>query len=679
MTLHFGNSIKKKIVILSSVILLFGIGTPTIISFYNTRKAIIEATIKESHQITTVTRKNLQSWLEGRKKEIEKFGQKASVVKSLGTTFIAKMAIKEASIEMKLEVKSNPYLSEVSITSDDGNIIVSSNDNRIGANVKKLTHFQSALKGDTVITSPRQKAGNDMVSFYIATPVLKNNVPVGVVISEVSLNIFAAEFIDYIKIGQSGFIFVIDETGKVIVSPKATELNDQNLLSFDWGKELFKTKNGTYTFNWQNTPKTVVFSEIPLTGWIAIALVEQSEINALARSTAITNLIIAVFILIIAVVLSIFVANRISQPLEKAVDITEQLKDGNFIARLDTQTNDEVGKLSHSINSLATDLNSAINDINWVMSQVASGDLSQRITVMVKGDLDKLKQNINTSIEVLNQTLSQVASTSEQVNTSSSEMMTSAQNLSNGANQQAANLQQTSSSMGHVESMAKTNNEKAELAQQLTKKTLETVQRGDQQMNEMLKTMDDINNTSSDISKIIKVIDEIAFQTNLLALNAAVEAARAGTYGKGFAVVAEEVRNLAARSAEAAKDTTSLIENSVKEIGRGVESAGKTANNLNEISEVIAEVNNIVLDIAAASNEQMKGIEEINKGVSQVNTIVQQNSSISEQTASASNEQAAQANKLKQLMKRFVLNSMTADVNHPKLLEEPSQAPKMLM
>lgn len=165
-------------------------------------------------------------------------------------------------------------------------------------------------------------------------------------------------------------------------------------------------------------------------------------------------------------------------------------------------------------------------------------------------------------------------------------------------------------------------------ASQLTTQVMEIANRGNDQMQEMLSSIDKINGSSSEISKIIKVIDEIAFQTNLLALNAAVEAARAGKYGKGFAVVAEEVRNLAARSAEAAKSTTELIENSIKEVESGVSNAGKTTDILNEINEGVTKVNDLVGEIAAASKEQSNSTYEINVSLNQVNDVVLQNSSI---------------------------------------------------
>jgi methyl-accepting chemotaxis protein len=172
-------------------------------------------------------------------------------------------------------------------------------------------------------------------------------------------------------------------------------------------------------------------------------------------------------------------------------------------------------------------------------------------------------------------------------------------------------------------------------------------------MREMLESMDEINAASENIHKIIKVIDEIAFQTNILALNAAVEAARAGQYGKGFAVVAEEVRNLAAKSANAAKETTSLIENSIKKSERGTRIVHETAEAFDKIVKGVVEVDNIVREIAAASSEQAAGLEQIKGGIMQVSEVVQQNSTASEESASASEELSSQAELMREQVKKF--------------------------
>ncbi|MBT4269346.1 MAG: hypothetical protein HOK67_29835 [Deltaproteobacteria bacterium] len=270
----------------------------------------------------------------------------------------------------------------------------------------------------------------------------------------------------------------------------------------------------------------------------------------------------------------------------------------------------------------------------------------------------------------LNQLSKNVRKTAANVASGSQELTNSAQTLSAGATEQAASIEEISSSLNEVGAQTKLNSENADQAKNLSEETKETVQKGNRQMEVMVESMKTISETSSSVSKVIKVIDEIAFQTNLLALNAAVEAARAGKYGKGFAVVAEEVRALAGRSAAAAKDTTELIEQSIKGVETGVRNADETANILTEVNASMEKMNDLVSEIASSSLEQNSSIEEVNVGLSQVNTVVQQNASISEENASASEELKAQVNQLLRMTEGI---EITEDIGEDKSVQaEPA-------
>ncbi|MBI9074966.1 MAG: CZB domain-containing protein [Desulfatibacillum sp.] len=241
----------------------------------------------------------------------------------------------------------------------------------------------------------------------------------------------------------------------------------------------------------------------------------------------------------------------------------------------------------------------------------------------------------------------QVASASEQVASSS-------QSLAEGASQQAASLEETSSSMEQMASMTQRNAENANEADTLMQRAREVVQRANDSMAELTASMDGISRASAETSKIIKTIDEIAFQTNLLALNAAVEAARAGEAGAGFAVVADEVRNLAVRAAEAARNTTELIEGTVKRVTDGTQLVNSTSQAFGEVAGSTVKVGEIVGEIAAASNEQTQGIEQINKAISEMDKVTQSNAANSEESASASEELNAQAEQMKEIVDELV-------------------------
>ncbi|MBD3410485.1 MAG: HAMP domain-containing protein, partial [Ignavibacteriales bacterium] len=252
-----------------------------------------------------------------------------------------------------------------------------------------------------------------------------------------------------------------------------------------------------------------------------------------------------------------------------------------------------------------------INEASAVLRKMATGDMTSSMTGDYRGDHQALQESVNTLVENINEILEQVNATSDEVLAGSAQVSDASVSLSQGATEQAASLEEISSSMNELSSQTKMNAENANQASSLAVQARKSTERGDAGMQNLTEAMGEINESSKNISKIIKVIDEIAFQTNLLALNAAVEAARAGRHGKGFAVVAEEVRNLAARSAKAAKETAEMIETAIKRSENGFEIVNETAEILKEVTENSTKTADIVAEIAAASNEQAQGIMQI--------------------------------------------------------------------
>ena len=398
-----------------------------------------------------------------------------------------------------------------------------------------------------------------------------------------------------------------------------------------------------------------IYSENSFRGAVvALYSREQAMKNTWKIITILAVVSIGCVLLFIPV--SLLFSNSLSKPLENLASVLTMVEEsGDFSRRVQIGKQDEVGRTSLAFNKLMEMIQRAIDEVNGVMEQVSKGNLSSEINTDYKGDLGKLKDHTNNSIRMLAQLIGQVRSASESVNHGAVELTSSSQTLANGTTQQAATLEEISSSMDEIEQRTRNNSDSASAAQHITQQSMQVAQKGNQQMESMLASMQRINKTSHEVSKVIKVIDEIAFQTNLLALNAAVEAARAGKFGKGFAVVAEEVRNLAARSAEAAKNTTELIQSSLGEVQKGVQNADSTAEILTEIISSVEKSDGLISEISKASEEQTESVKEINNGLTNVNHVIQQNSSISEQTASASEQLSKHAAQLQQLMDGFQL------------------------
>ncbi|HYH03729.1 MAG TPA: methyl-accepting chemotaxis protein [Bacillota bacterium] len=297
-----------------------------------------------------------------------------------------------------------------------------------------------------------------------------------------------------------------------------------------------------------------------------------------------------------------------------------------------------------------------IKEATDVLQKMAMGNLQEYMIGNYQGDHALLKEALNKTIDSFNEVLGDINSSAGQVASGSEQVSQASQSLSQGAAEQASTMEQINASVAEIAGQTKQNAINASQANELALKAKDNAIKGNEQMQAMLNAMVEINESSSNISKIIKVIDEIAFQTNILALNAAVEAARAGQYGKGFAVVAEEVRNLAARSASAAKETTAMIEGSIKKVETGGRIADETALALKQIVEGINQTVDLVGEIAIASNGQATGIAQINQGIAQISQVTQGNTATAEQSAAASEELTGQAKLLKEMVRRFKIS-----------------------
>jgi methyl-accepting chemotaxis protein len=363
--------------------------------------------------------------------------------------------------------------------------------------------------------------------------------------------------------------------------------------------------------------------------------------------------------------------DAVIDPVRAASATLNQLAQGNLNVTMTGDFKGQHGKIKDDMNRTITFLRQYVDEITTALERIGQGDLSLEITNHYLGDFIAIKYAINDITTRLSTVMGEINEAAGQVESGSRQISDGGQQLSHGTTEQASSIQELSASIEEVAAETKRNAINANEANDRAIEVQTNAQSGNEQMKKMVTSMVAINESSHNISKVIKVIDDIAFQTNILALNAAVEAARAGQHGKGFAVVAEEVRTLAARSAEAVKETTVLIEGSITKVEAGTQIADETAASIIEILNQIEKVASLVASIARASNDQASEIAQITTGLDQISQVVQTNSATSEESAAASQELSSQAEMLKEMVSTFKIKNTTSKANSIPL-PEPS-------
>lgn len=359
---------------------------------------------------------------------------------------------------------------------------------------------------------------------------------------------------------------------------------------------------------------------------------------------------ICVLSIIIAVIYCSILTRSITGPIAKLSVASKKLAYGDVEVDCTKTSEDDLGALLDDFAHMAGN----IKEQARVAEMISQGDLT--VKVEPRGERDILGKALKKLVTDNNITLGNIAESTRQVTLESGQVASASQSLAQGSTEQASALEQVSVSMSEIAEHTKNNATEADQANQLVHSVKEMAVTGNGEMRSMIDAMNDINESSMSISKIIKVIDDIAFQTNMLALNAAVEAARAGEAGKGFAVVAEEVRDLAAKSTAAASETADLIETSIAKVNHGTGLVDRTAKSLNEIVLSIDKIVDLIADIASASNNQATAVAQINQAIGQVSQVVQTNSATSEECAAASEELSSQAAALRTLMSSYKLD-----------------------
>ncbi len=516
-------------------------------------------------------------------------------------------------------IQRSEYFTDLVFVTSDGTAYSSSrNSYPIGDNES----YRLGMAASNNITDPVPTGDGDKMVMTYSAPVFNSGGGIVGVLIMTTDGYELASLVSDITFAKTGYAFIVNQDGVMVAHPDRTMVSTQDRTLekasgdpaqkglADMLKRMVTGESGMNGYTYKGITKYAGFAPIEGTKWFMALTAPHSEIFAEVDQLQWILLAAAALLSLISAIVALKIANGIAKPILPMVHAAEKFSAGDLDVDIQASKNNEIGVLGRAFQAVSVNMSELIANIRAASEQVAVGSR-------------------------------QVADSGLQ--------------LAQGTTEQASALEELSASVEQLASQTRANAGNASEASELANNTRSMAERGNEKMGDMLKAMEDIDRSSADIYRIIKVIDDIAFQTNILALNAAVEAARAGQHGKGFAVVAEEVRNLAAKSASAAKETASLIEGSSKSVAGGTKLARETADSLQKIVGEINRVTALVQGISVASGEQSTGIEQINQGLLQISQVVQANSASSQQTAAASRQLTAQAVTLNEHVSGFKL------------------------
>lgn len=627
---------------------------------YNANLLVQKANVARSDSALVTMESIFDQYKSDSVKAAEYIARNEAVIQSVasGAAYNVKAAVTEAEKQIGLNVDF------VTITNSSGIVIARTHSDKTGDIVTNQKNVSQALAGKT--TTQTDLGTEIKLSIRTGAPVkdAKGNI-IGVISTGYSM--VKPEFVDKMKnmTGNEFTVFIGDErvnttvmtNGQRAVGTKLdpaiakTVLVDHNVYKGET-KIVGSAHTAIYKplINGEGEVIGILFAGIPI-GELKAALLRTYETSAV---------IVFLIIILVAVLLTVFLRKAVSAPLLKMAQIATELSRGNLDLDLHHKSKDEFGVMANALQATISSLKSYIQDISDKLDQMSKGNMCVEVNLEYVGDFIAIREAILKIALNLNESMIMIRSAAEQVDTGAEQVSALAQALASGSTEQAATVEELSASISDVAKQAEQNVLGVKEAADYVGQAVHSLNSGNAYMEKLTNAMKEISDNSMKVSGITKLVEEIAFQTNILALNAAIEAARAGEAGKGFSVVADEVRVLAARSAEAAKQAEEIIERTVGAVNDGNKITGETALILHGVAEKSRLIEKAIGEVEANSTAQTASLEQINFGLTQVSAVVQTNAASAEESSASSEELAAQAQVLKQEILKFKLNEKAA-------------------
>ncbi|MCG8686892.1 MAG: methyl-accepting chemotaxis protein [Desulfobacterales bacterium] len=582
--------LTSKLIVPLSTLVVLGLGITIFMSNFNARKGLENAVTEKLQHISKSAQSKITDWMRRNIISVDTWARMDVMANSLDSNDMESSRT-SASAQMKYYIETHKTFSGMRLTDHTGLVVASSHAKNINkVNVSKREYFKTSIKGKPFISKPLISSTSGKPILVVSNPVKKDGRVLGILYVVIDLGGFTEKHLDNIQVGDTGYVYMIDDKGVALAYPPDKEqIMKLDLGGLDFCKSILEMKNGVYAYEYNGVSKITAFNQVPLTGWVVIATAPEEEVFAEALKLRNTLMVIGIVVILVLVAGSIIlVRTLVVTPIKAVVDGLKEIAngEGDLTCQLPVHRQDELGELSTWFNTFLENLRRIVGDIATNSGQV--GDASEELLGIAK-DLAK--------------GATQTSERADTLSTASEEMNT---NMSAISSTMETTMDNTSMVAASTEEMTSTINEIANNSEKARTITVEAVSQADT----VSEKMANLDKAALDIGAVTEAINDISEQTNLLALNATIEAARAGEAGKGFAVVAGEIKALANQTAQATADIKAKI--------TGVQDTTQTTTEeIASISGIVNDINEIISSIAAAIQQQSAATGEISNNVNQ--------------------------------------------------------------
>ncbi|MEZ0575046.1 methyl-accepting chemotaxis protein [Halodesulfovibrio aestuarii] len=670
-------NLKAKILVPTLLIIIVGMGTASFLSFRQAESTLKNTMLQQSEQIVKSLQTQITAWVKDIRQDLTITAKNNSVRNALLSDGLNKSAYIRATAYFQNLVKEYSYYQAVGILNKEGFTTAYSDTSMVGKiDYSNRDYFKKVMQGTPVVSDAIESKSTGKPVFVVAIPIKDRDVTVGAVFGIIKLSTFSEQYINHIKIGESGYAFLVSKAGYACAHPDNTLLLKMKPTDFDWGKAMVSQEAGMINYEWKGIKKIVTFRKEPITGWSIGVSTNVDDIFSSIASIRHTSLITAALVVLVTGIVVFLIVHKIIAAITKSVRFAEGIAQGSLDQVLDIDRSDEIGTLAGALTKMATNLRQMIATAEQKTAEAEQE--SQRAHVAMQEADEARLQAEKAKREGMFQAAAQLETIVEHVTTTATELAAQIDESSRGAELQ---LERTSETATAIEEMNATVLEvarnattaashaddtklKAEEGQNVVSSVVQSIDEVNKRSVSLTESLGSLGKRAEDIGSVMTVITDIADQTNLLALNAAIEAARAGEAGRGFAVVADEVRKLAEKTMQAtreveeaiqaiqvaSKDNIQGMQTASEVVARSTGLANEAGDSLKSIVDVAIANADQVRSIASASEEQSATSEQIGRSSDEINRIAMETASAMRESAVAVNELAELSQKLQHIV-----------------------------